>query len=246
MRPQVGSAALALLRLPSRPWRIWSRNSEIKPPTQAQLVRLSYTHANPIARSTGRYKLRRARLSRRGQDSTEPYSYISLPWRSSKIRLVEILPGEDVNIHFRMHIADLDSISPLRIDEKPRAYEALPYTWHSQALAKTILRDGRLLQVAHSLYEALYSLRRSTINRLWLDRRNLHKSSRPARTEPSSGPHETHLQSRGSCHMVAWERGRVHCHRNPIHRRDHQGARLSRCKLTCQSGCHLDFGANRP
>lgn len=69
-----------------------------------------------------------------------------------------------------MHIADLDSISSLRIDEKHRTYEALSYTWHGQALTKTILCEERLLNVTHSLYEALQALRRSTTSRLlWID-----------------------------------------------------------------------------
>ena len=131
---------------------------------------MHFKHTKAIAKDTGRYKLRRARLARRRQDATEPYSYGSIPWPSSKIRLAEILSGDDAYIYCRMHIVDLDSITSLRIDGKPRTYEALSYTWHGQALTKTILCDGRLLDVTHSLYEALLSLRRPTISRLlWID-----------------------------------------------------------------------------
>ena len=139
-------------------------------PSRTRLLRLSYTPTKPVARDTGLLKLRQTRFSRCREDFQESYSYISLPWPSSRIRLVEILPGDDAQIHCRMHIVDLYSTPLLRVDEIPRTYEALSYTWHSQALTNTILCDGRLLRVTHSVYEALRSLRRSTISRiLWID-----------------------------------------------------------------------------
>ena len=140
------------------------------PPSRTRLLHLSYTPTKPVAGNTGLLKLRQTRFSRRREDCQEPYSHVSLPWPSSRIRLLEVLPGDDVRIHCRMHIADLFSIPSLCIDGISRTYEALSYTWHSQALTNTILCDGRLLRVTHSVYEALSSLRRSTISRiLWID-----------------------------------------------------------------------------
>lgn len=142
------------------------------PPSRTRLLRLTYTTTKPVAKDTGLPKLRQTRFSRRREDFQEPYSYIPLPLPNSTIRLVEILPGEDAHIHCRMHVADLSSIALLRIDGIPRTllYEALSYTWHSQALTDTILCDARLLRVTHSVCEALRSLRRSTISRvLWID-----------------------------------------------------------------------------
>ena len=69
-----------------------------------------------------------------------------------------------------MHVVNLDSIKSLVIDGRSRTYEALSYTWHGQASTETVLCDGRLLYVTHSLIEALQSLRRSTTSRiLWID-----------------------------------------------------------------------------
>ena len=115
-------------------------------------------------------KVRQAHLSRCRQDSTEPYSYKSLPWPSSRIRLLEILPGDDAHVYCRMHTVDLDSIGSLSIDEKSRTYEALSYTWHGQALTQTIFCDEKVLHVTHSLHDALQALRRPSTSRLlWID-----------------------------------------------------------------------------
>ena len=139
-------------------------------PTEVQQARMNHTNTKLSTKVHAQRKLRQAQLSRRRQVSTEPYSYTSLPWPSSKIRLLEILPGDDAHIYSRMHMADLDSISSLRIDEKPRTYEALSYTWHGQASTESISCDERLLHVTHNLYEALRALRRPSTSRLfWID-----------------------------------------------------------------------------
>ena len=121
-------------------------------------------------KDNGEPKLRQAQFSRRRQGFTERYTYAALPWSSSRIRLLEILPGDDAHVHCRMHTVNLDGIDSLRIDEKYRTYEALSYTWHSQALTKTIFCDERLLHVTHSLHDALQALRRPSTSRLlWID-----------------------------------------------------------------------------
>lgn len=161
---------LALSRPHLRLWRIWRRDHGKQLPTQVKRIRLSYTSTQLSVKDNGEPKLRQAQFSRRRQDSTQPYSYTSLPWPSSRIRLLEILPGDDAHVYCRMHTASFDSIGSLRIDEKCRTYEALSYTWHGQALTKTIFCDERSLQVTHSLHDALHALRRPSTSRLlWID-----------------------------------------------------------------------------
>ena len=139
-------------------------------PTPVKRVRMSYTSTKLGFKDNGELKLRQAQFSRGRQDSTQPYSYTPLTWPSSRIRLLEILPGADTHVYCRIHTANLDSIGFLRIDEKYRKYEALSYTWHGQALTKTIICDERLLQVTHNIHDALHALRRSSTSRLlWID-----------------------------------------------------------------------------
>ena len=210
------------------------------PPSRTRQLRLSYTPTKPVAGSTGLLKLRQTRFSRRREDCREPYSHVSLPWPSSRIRLLELLPGDDAHIHCRMHIADLSSIPLLRIDRISRTYEALSYTWHSQASTNTILCDGRLLRVTHSVYEALSSLRRSTVSRiLWIDAVCINQA------DPQERTHQVGLMRQiynRAALVISWL-GEEDEHTATAFRfisKDFQRACLSRCKPTGQSGCHLE------
>lgn len=161
---------LALSRPHLRSWRICRRDRGKQLPTQVKRVRVGCASRKLSFKNNGEPKLRQAQLLRRRQDSTQSYSYTPLPWPSSRIRLLEILPGDDAHVFCRMHMANSDSIDSLRIDGKYRTYEALSYTWHGQALTKTIFCDEKLLQVTHSIHDALRALRRSSTSRLlWID-----------------------------------------------------------------------------
>ena len=123
MGSRLKPAVLALWPLYLRSWRIWQRNRRKQLPTHVQWAWMSYTDTRVKTGENAEPRLRLTRLSRHRRCSTDPYPYTSVPWPSSKIRLVVILPGDDARIHWRMHTAEVHSIKSLRIDEKSRTYK---------------------------------------------------------------------------------------------------------------------------
>lgn len=98
------------------------------------------------------------------------YSYNQLPKDGSKIRLIELAAGDDLHIHCKMHIVDLEGAQSHPKNGRCGGYEALSYTWQSQTLSDYIVCDGKVLYVTRILYDALRTLRRATTSRfLWID-----------------------------------------------------------------------------
>ncbi|KAK3170323.1 hypothetical protein OEA41_009710 [Lepraria neglecta] len=114
----------------------------------------------PLEASTTSTDTRRGKLNFDEAQSIPPNStfYTSIPKHNSKIRIIELLGGDDVNVHCKMHMVDLEGVHALTIEGKRRTYEALSYTWHSQTLSHILMCDGKALQVTQSLYDALRTL----------------------------------------------------------------------------------------
>ena len=130
----------------------------------------SHDHPNKHSHETSCYKLRQVRLRRHSQQSPERYSYNQLPKDRSMIRLIELLGGDDPQIHCKMHVVDLEDTRSLPGNGRRGKYEALSYTWQSQTLSNYIICDGKVLYVTQILYDALRTLRRVTTSRfLWID-----------------------------------------------------------------------------
>lgn len=95
----------------------------------------------------------------------ESYSYTPLPPDSSTIRLVEILPGQNDRIRCRIHYSKRTECSGPRTP-----YEALSYTWNTQAANEFIWCDDKVLPVSSNVYNALYRLRKADTSKvLWVD-----------------------------------------------------------------------------
>ena len=120
--------------------------------------------------SSRRLKLRELRLMHPTAITSDQYEYMPLPKEGSRIRLVELLPSNSLHIQCRMHTADVNRTESILVEDKPRTYEALSYTWQSQKLSKSIICDGKRLPVTQNLYDALQELQRPTTSRLlWID-----------------------------------------------------------------------------
>ncbi len=131
---------------------------------------LSYDPPNKHSHETSRYKLWQVQLRRHSQQSSELYSYNQLPKDGSKIRLIELLGGDDPHIYCKMHVIDLEETHSLLSSGRRGKYEALSYTWQSQTLSDYVICNGKVLYVTQILYDALRTLRRATTSRLlWID-----------------------------------------------------------------------------
>ena len=134
----------------------------LAPPTMKS-YRACFSHDPPKRQShkSSCYKVRQ---------SYDRYSYNQLPKDGSKIRLIELLAGDDPHIHCKMHIVDLEGAQSHPNNGRYGRYEALSYTWQSQTLSDYIICDGKVLYVTQILYDALRTLRRATASRLlWID-----------------------------------------------------------------------------
>ena len=127
-------------------------------------------HPRKHSHETSCYKLRQDQLRRHSQQSFERYRYNQLPKIGSTTRLIELLGGDDPQIHCKMHVVDLEDTRTLPGNGQHGKYEALSYTWQSQTLSDCVICNGKLLSVTPVLYEALRALRRATGSRfLWID-----------------------------------------------------------------------------
>lgn len=141
------------------------------------LPRLRSSHAysshgppNKHSHKASCYKLRQVQLRRHSQQSFEQYSYNQLPKDGSKIRLIELLGGDDPQVHCKMHVVDLEDARSFPSNGQRGKYEALSYTWQSQTLSDYVICNGKVLSVTQVLYDALHTLRRATTSRLlWID-----------------------------------------------------------------------------
>ncbi len=130
----------------------------------------SHDPPNKHSHETGRYRLLQVQLRRHSQQSSERYSYNQLPKDGSKIRLIELLGGDNPQIHCRMHVVDLEDTRSLPSNGRCGKYEALSYTWQNQTLSDYVICNGKVLYVTQILYDALRTLRRVTTSRLlWID-----------------------------------------------------------------------------
>ena len=130
----------------------------------------SHDPPNKYSHETSCYTLRQVQSRRHSQQSFERYSYNQLPNDGSKIRLIELLGGDDTQIHCKMHVVGLEDSRSLPSNERRGKYEALSYTWQSQTLSDHVICNGKVLYVTQTLYDALRTLRRATTSRLlWID-----------------------------------------------------------------------------
>lgn len=130
----------------------------------------SHTPAIRPAKKESGSKVRQVELRRLPQSSLEPYIYTTIPNHDSKIRVIELLGGDDADVRCKMHSLDLEGIHAFTIYGKRQTYETLSYTWHSQTLTHSLWCDGKNLGITQSLYDALKTLRRPSASRLlWID-----------------------------------------------------------------------------
>ena len=140
------------------------------PPVKTCRGYLSHGPPNKHSQETSRYKLWQVQLRRHFQQSSELYSYNQLPKDGSKIRLIELLGEDGPHIHCKMHVIDLEDTHSLLSSGRYGKYEALSYTWQSQASSDYVICNGKVLHVPQILYDALRTLRRATTSRLlWID-----------------------------------------------------------------------------
>ncbi|RYP18164.1 hypothetical protein DL765_004090 [Monosporascus sp. GIB2] len=99
-------------------------------------------------------------LGRDVKQGCEQFTYQKLPERGSAIRLMRLLPGNDLDeIRCSLETSSLDV-----------GYEALSYCWGKQEPLTPILCDGKRLEVTHNLKLALNGLRLPDRERtLWVD-----------------------------------------------------------------------------
>ena len=139
-------------------------------PMRSSRAYFNHEPPNKHFHETSCCKLRQVQLRRHSQQSFERYSYNQLPKDGSKIRLIELLGGDDPQIRCKMHVVDLEDTRSFPSNGRRGKYEALSYTWQSQTLSDYVICNGKLLSVMPALYEALRTLRRATASRLlWID-----------------------------------------------------------------------------
>ena len=139
-------------------------------PTRSSRAYFSHDPPNKHSHEMSCYKSWQAQLRRHSQQFSERYCYNQLPKDGSKIRLIELLGGDDPQIRCNMHVVDLEDTRSLPGSGQRGKYEALSYTWQSQTLSDHVICHGKVLYVTQILYEALRTLRRGTASRLlWID-----------------------------------------------------------------------------
>ncbi|KAF5875955.1 putative het domain protein [Botrytis fragariae] len=95
------------------------------------------------------------------------YSYFTDPLDSDSIRLLGLMPDEDLTspIHCRLH-----DYSLRESDRGIHLYEALSYVWGSLENPKVVYIDNRSLSITANLHRALLHLRDPTFERIiWVD-----------------------------------------------------------------------------
>ena len=160
------------IQWPAAPTRVipLHRDHLAPPPLRSSRVYFGHDPPNKHSHKRSYYSLRQVQLPRHSQQSSERYSYDELPKDGSKIRLIELLGGNDPQIRCKMHVFHLEDSRSLCNNGRRGKYEALSYTWQSQTLNDHVICDGKVLYVTQTLYEALRTLRRATTSRLlWID-----------------------------------------------------------------------------
>jgi len=98
-----------------------------------------------------------------GEDFRTTFSYTPLDPSVDGIRLLVLAPAQDI------HSNIICSLRHVTFAQKPK-YEALSYTWGSEAIRHRILVNGRGFYVAQNLFDALKHLRDTLKEKtLWVD-----------------------------------------------------------------------------
>ncbi|MCJ1374959.1 hypothetical protein MMC20_006192 [Loxospora ochrophaea] len=140
--------------------------------------------ASRTTKNAVRHKVRQVELVGPTQKSTDLYTYAAIPEHDSKIRILELLGGNGVDVYCYMHTANLEGSHPLMINRKHQTFEALSYTWHDQSLSEVIVCEGKTLNITAGLYDALVSLRQPSASRwIWIDQTCINQADVQERSE---------------------------------------------------------------
>jgi hypothetical protein len=100
--------------------------------------------------------------------SPESFVYDQLDSSTLSIRLLELLPYQEETEDPQNPHEICCNIATKTFDSKPK-YDALSYTWGTEALTMFIKLNGRCFQVKENLYSALCHLRKQGIRMIWID-----------------------------------------------------------------------------
>ena len=128
----------------------------------------------------------------RPQSKLENYQYSPLPTTDKTIRLLCVLPADD--------IADplVCQIYQVRLIDKPE-YAALSYTWGPPIFDHHVICDGRRLAITAHLDAALRRCRKTTWWMLWVDALCIDQSNIPERNSQVSIMKHIYSQASRTC-----------------------------------------------
>jgi hypothetical protein len=90
----------------------------------------------------------------------QEYRYLPLDETQNQIRLVQLLPSHDEQVHIKLLVRGLTEV----------AFDALSYNWGVPNALCTINCEGHYMRVTRNLFSCLQSLLRCSQNRpIWID-----------------------------------------------------------------------------
>jgi hypothetical protein len=107
----------------------------------------------------------------------QEYQYLPLDETQNQIRLVQLLPSQDEQVHIKLLVRGLTEV----------AFDALSYNWGDSDASCTINCEGHPMWVTRNLFSCLPSLLRCSQNRpIWIDAISTNQMDLRERTHASS------------------------------------------------------------